>query len=180
VALEAVQVLQERLKVSRESIEQALQQILWAGRLQWITTERNQRFLLDGAHNAAGARALSRAVAELVPKRPDQLILGMLRDKDCEQMCRILASTADDIYLCPVESERSATPETLAAYCQAANPKARVHCTTSLHEAIEQVRGVTLLTGSLYFVGQAIELLQPAGRAGQGERGLNEWTGVSR
>ena len=179
VALEAVRVLREGLNVPEQTIDRALQDVLWSGRLQWITTERQQRFLLDGAHNTAGVKALRQAVEQLIPERPDHLIVAMLRDKDWEEMCRILAPLADDIYLCAVESERTVTPDELAGNCQAANPRARVHC-TALHEAIEQVRGVTLLTGSLYFIGQALELLQPTGNAGQGERGLNEWTGVSR
>jgi hypothetical protein len=37
-----------------------------------------------------------------------------------------------------------------------------------------------LITGSLYLVGEAMELLRLAPVTSAGERGLNEWSGVTR
>jgi hypothetical protein len=38
---------------------------------------------------------------------------------------------------------------------------------------LEKINGFTVLTGSLYFVGQALEIFHAV--APSGERGLNEW-----
>jgi len=61
----------------------------------------------------------------------------------------------------------------LLKFCSAANPSAQLHCCDSLPEALGMISGFTVLTGSLYFVGQALEIFHAA--APSGERGLNEW-----
>ncbi len=60
---------------------------------------------------------------------------------------------------------------------RAANPAAAISACASLAEALEKSAGApfVVVTGSLYLVGEALELigLSPAGGS---ERGLNEWT----
>jgi dihydrofolate synthase/folylpolyglutamate synthase len=175
LVLQTIRVLQSHIAVSESVVRKGLQSVVWPGRLQLVTTPKGQVVLLDGAHNVAGALALARTIEQLFQKKPRALALGILRDKDYEQICRILAPLFDEIFLCPVESERTAPPDLLLKFCAAANPTARLHCCDSLAEALDQINAFTVLTGSLYFVGQALELLR-AHPARSGERGLNEWT----
>ena len=76
-----------------------------------------------------------------------------------------------------VASERSANPRELADAFRAARPDARVLAWPDLRSALIacQEETCTIVTGSLYLVGEALEL---AGHspAGTGERGLNDWT----
>jgi len=173
VACRTSEVLQAMLPVPQSAIRIGLETVRWAGRLQEITTANGRRVLLDGAHNVAGANALRTAIEEFFPLPFPALIIGMLGDKDCEAICQSLAPLASAIYLCPVQSERTAQPETLARYCAAANPKAEIHCCNSLREALDITHEFSLLTGSLYFIGQALELL--AGGPVHSEARLNEW-----
>jgi folylpolyglutamate synthase/dihydropteroate synthase len=77
----------------------------------------------------------------------------------------------------PVASERTADAGELAAACGLANPAAAIFACASLSEALDQSADAPFIvvTGSLYLVGEALEMrgLSPAGG---GERGLNEWT----
>jgi dihydrofolate synthase / folylpolyglutamate synthase len=140
-----------------------------------LTRPAGQRLLLDGAHNLAGAENLAAAFKELFPAVRPALILGILSDKDWKGMCRILAPMASRILLVPVASERAAVPRELQLACESANPKAEAIVCASLGEALQRVIGepLTLVAGSLYLVGEALELLQRS--SSLGERSLNEW-----
>jgi len=77
----------------------------------------------------------------------------------------------------PVPSERSATPQELGSACRQANPRAQVLEYTTVSEALadtDQDRFV-VLAGSLYLIGEAMELLELSPANSRSERGLNEW-----
>jgi folylpolyglutamate synthase/dihydropteroate synthase len=75
----------------------------------------------------------------------------------------------------PVNSPRTANSEQLAAACRAANPFAEAKTAPSLLDALNASHdhALVVITGSLYLVGEALELLGLASAAG--ERALNEW-----
>src|SRR5262249_15668299 len=141
------------------TIRAGLSQVQWAGRLQMVERGGGHKVLLDGAHNIGSAQALRAVVQQQLAGRVPALILGILRDKDWQPMCETLSPLAAKIYLVPVASKRSASPEELVAACKAANPSAEITVAKSLLEALEQTKGESLaiLTGSLYLVGEALE-----------------------
>ena len=176
LAVETVKTLQDMIPVSDSQIRFGLESVSWPGRLQLIVTPSGQKLLLDGAHNGAGATALRKALEEFFPAKPEALILGMLHDKDFHTICEILAPLSDSILVCPVDSKRTAAPELLAKVCMIANPGARVVTCSSLGDALNQTSAArfVLLAGSLYLVGEALELL--GGAPSTSERALNEWS----
>ncbi len=193
VALTVVKALQSQIAVSADAVRTALSQVHWPGRCQLITVSDGRRVLLDGAHNIAGAEALAQTLASLrdsafaesaaVADRRSRpvLILGVLQDKDWDDICRILAPTANRILLVPVQNERTARPETLVKACRAANPDAEVRCCGELRDAWELCGGEKFIaiTGSLYLIGEAMQVLRLAPEDADDERGLNEWSMTS-
>jgi len=194
LALATVEVLQQQIRVTDEQIRAGLAQVNWPGRLQLI--ERGgQKILLDGAHNVAGVEALRAALpsgtpstvsasyksqpqlAETVLGVPFALIAGFLGDKDWRPMCEILAPFAAKIFTVPVASERTVAADELAAAFRSANPGTDVIACKNIAEALIACKdeGFIVVTGSLYLVGEALELLG-CSPAPTGERGLNEWT----
>jgi len=176
LALAAVEILQSKIPVSHEAIHNGLVYVNWPGRLQLIQRPNGQKILLDGAHNVAGAKALRDALEKHFPAVGRALVLGVLQDKDWQHICEILAPLAGRIFTVPVASERAASANELAVACRAANPAAESLACASLNEALKRTAGDTfvVITGSLYLVGEALELLghSPAAKS---ERGLNEW-----
>src|SRR5205085_8831471 len=77
---------------------------------------RHTRFDCDWSSDVCSSD-LARAIEQGFPGQIDAVILGILRDKDCEQICRIIAPIANIIYVCPVPSERAVDPLTLAGFC---------------------------------------------------------------
>ncbi len=176
LALATVETLQKQVPVSATQIREGLQNVHWPGRLQLIRKPNGGRILLDGAHNIASAMVLHGAIGHDFPSEPRTLILGILEDKDWRPICQILAPLARTILAVPVRSQRTARPQELAEACRVANPAAEVFVCHSLKEALEHssARDFTIITGSLYLVGEALELLGyfPTTRS---EHELNEW-----
>jgi dihydrofolate synthase / folylpolyglutamate synthase len=177
LALTVVESLQEVLPVPGSAIQKGLEAVNWPGRLQFVRTTAGQSILLDGAHNLDGARAVRKALDD-ISFIPDSLIMGMLRDKNCDAVCQILAPLARSIYLVPIESERTAAPEFLAPFCRTANPGSDITVCASLAEALERAATMNslLITGSLYLMGEALELLNLVAMPPVLERSLNDWT----
>ena len=202
LALATVEVLQNQIPMSEVAVRAGLETVQWPGRLQLVQTQFGQNILLDGAHNVAGVKALREALSNWssiprpaglsggTPKRELQragsetgaprkftLILGVLQDKDWPQICRTLAPMAARIFTVPVASERAAAARELAVACRAANPAAEIAAGDSLRMALDQAANdrFVIITGSLYLVGEALELLGLSPATGD-ERALNEWS----
>jgi dihydrofolate synthase/folylpolyglutamate synthase len=177
-ALATVDAVRTHIPVAESALREGLRILRWPGRLQQIRTSSDQLFLLDGAHNLGGVGTLSAALRQYFPGRPPTLILGILGDKDWRPMCQALAPLAERILLVPVKSDRSAAPGDLLRLCAEANPRAEARALGSLAEAMAEARRdpFVLVAGSLYLVGEALELLHLSPADGHNERALNEWS----
>jgi dihydrofolate synthase/folylpolyglutamate synthase len=180
LALATVEVLQKQIPVVQEKIREGLATVNWPGRLQLIPRPAGQKILLDGAHNVAGANVLREALENLFPTEKRTFVLGILKDKNWREICEILAPLASRIFTVPISSERSANPDELAEICRIANPASEVFVCGSLREALQKTsaENFVVVTGSLYLVGEALELLGSS-PAAENERALNEWSAKS-
>jgi dihydrofolate synthase/folylpolyglutamate synthase len=176
-ALAAVRALERLIPVGDAAIRTGLESVLWAGRMQRVQTDSGQNILLDGAHNPAGAEALRVAIEAEFPESNPTLVFGVFRDKDSASMCQSLAPLAGRLLLTPVRSDRTEDPARLMSVCRQANPRARIEVCASLAAAMEKAAGdpFVVVAGSLYLVGEAIELLQLAAPTAEDEMKLNEW-----
>jgi folylpolyglutamate synthase/dihydropteroate synthase len=180
LAIATVQTLSSTIPLSNETIRSGLAHIDWPGRLQLVTRPSGQKILLDGAHNIGGAQTLADSLSQYFPGAKPTLVLGILQDKDWEAICRILAPLASRILLAPVPSERTANPAELSTACQRAHPAISIQPCVSLAAALSETTSDSflLITGSLYLVGEALELLQLSPTKNRNERGLNEWSAI--
>ena len=176
LVLAVVEALQSKIPASDSAIRTGLETVNWPGRLQLVTRPSGQKFLLDGAHNVAGAKVLRKALEKHFGGTRRILVLGVLQDKDWRHICETLAPLAARILTVPVSSERAADARELAAACRAVNSTAEIVACDSLREALGKIVSddFVVVTGSLYLVGEALESfgLSPAT---SDERALNEW-----
>jgi dihydrofolate synthase/folylpolyglutamate synthase len=176
LVLAVVEALQSKIPASDSAIRTGLETVNWPGRLQLVTRPSGQNFLLDGAHNVAGAKVLRKALEKYFGRTRRILVLGVLQDKDWRHICETLAPLAARILTVPVSSERAADARELAAACRAVNSTAEIVACDSLREALGKIVSddFVVVTGSLYLVGEALESfgLSPAT---SDERALNEW-----
>ena len=91
-------------------------------------------------------------------------------------MLETVLPKANRVSVVPVESDRTAPPEELLAMCKRMAPGTRVTVHPDLSDTIRDADSspLVVITGSLYLIGQAMEVLD-AEKAPSLERGLNEW-----
>jgi dihydrofolate synthase / folylpolyglutamate synthase len=177
VAAATVDVVSRDIPVNAASIRAGLKSVDWPGRMHRVQTVSGQTLLLDGAHNPDGAKALRVALEQEFPNVKPTMIFGVFRDKDSSSMCRSLAPLAGRILLTPVHSERTEDPSKLVAACRESNANAEIEVCSSLGEALENARSApfVVIAGSLYLVGEAMELLHVSKVSATDEKELNEW-----
>jgi dihydrofolate synthase/folylpolyglutamate synthase len=148
--------------VTPESLAAGIQQTRWPGRLERI--ERGGvEWILDVAHNPAGAWALRAGLREaLEEKRPRRLIFSCLRDKPVAEMAQILFPLFEQVILAPIHTARAAALGDLLAAARATGTPA-VAC-ESVNEAMRRgeegaEKGLIVISGSVYLVGEARTLL---------------------
>lgn len=182
LAVATVRAVGSQIQVNHEAMLAGLSAVYWPGRMQVIARPGGQIILLDGAHNAAGARALAAAFAQKYPNIRPTLILGVLHDKDSRAITEALLPLAARTLMVPVNSERTLAPEQLLAICQLANSSGLSETCTSLAEALQRsiADPFLIITGSLYLIGEAMERLRLSPVPTIDERGLNEWGAARR
>jgi dihydrofolate synthase/folylpolyglutamate synthase len=160
VAVLLAETLQQHFAVSEENIIRGLETAVHPGRLEF-----RGRYLFDGAHNTAGARALSQFLEDSVG-RPITMIFGAMRDKNIEEIADVLFPKADNLILTRPDNSRALSAAELAAFVPPEFPSDLVHLTNSVAEALATAEsatepsGIICITGSLYLVGEAQQILK--------------------
>lgn len=159
VAILLAETLKSHFPISAADIVSGLIDARHPGRL-----ERIGRFLLDGAHNPAGAAALREYLDEEFAG-PITVVFGAMREKDIDAVAKQLFPRASKLILTSPNNSRSMPPGELASQFAAGMPFDVVSVTDDVSAAIERALAVTpddgiiLITGSLYLVGEAKKIL---------------------
>lgn len=161
----AEQVAQRGFKgITAESIERGIRETAWAGRFQIVEPRQGwPEIALDVAHNPAGAWALRSALSERYGDRRLIFVFGAMRDKAISEIAEILFPTADRVIATHAGNPRAATPEEIQR--AGSRTGAEIECIASVAAAMEQGRraalpdGVMVVTGSIYLVGEAMQVL---------------------
>lgn len=158
-------------ELSGQNIQEGIQRCHWPGRLEAITTATCP-IVLDGAHNPAAWHALACSLRRDFSFRRLILVMGVMRDKDIRALQRLTALAHLCIYFRP-DMDRAAGREHLEKYTVFSIKKKVLWCETiaeSLKAALREAGPGDLIciTGSLFAVGEARELLcGPGKRAGR-------------
>jgi dihydrofolate synthase / folylpolyglutamate synthase len=147
------------ITISNEAIAQGLASVEWPARFQiW-----NERIVIDGAHNPAGAKILAETWREEFGHDQAIIILATLRDKNVHGIIQALAPVAQKILLPQIRSQRALPPLDLAEVIHLTTPSLPHSITPSVADAVASAQGRTdriLITGSLHFAGEALALLR--------------------
>lgn len=136
--------------ISDESVWEGLEDARHPGRLEYTGN-----FLLDGAHNVAGAKALGAYLDEFV-KKPFTMIFGAMREKNVREIAKILWPRAEQLILTQPSNSRAMTAEELVGFVPENFDPAKIVNTNSVEDALAAAgsRELILVTGSLYLVGE--------------------------
>lgn len=150
--------------ITPESIEQGIRETHWPGRFQVIPARNGwPEIVFDVAHNPAGAWALRSALSERYEERPLIFVFGAMRDKAISEMTEILFPLAQRVIVARPENPRAASSEEVVQ--AASRTGADIEEAAEVKAALQMARGaagtggVVVVTGSIYLVGEAMQLL---------------------
>src|SRR6185437_13915466 len=94
--------------ITPQSISRGIHLTHWPGRLERVTA-RGIEWILDVAHNPAGAWALRSSLRGILEvRRPRTLIFSCLRDKPIAELAQILFPLFDHFVLAPMHASSAA------------------------------------------------------------------------
>lgn len=157
------------LPVTAESIARGVRETVWPGRLERVT-RGGIEWILDVAHNPAGAWALRASLRDVLPKQDDRagiLVFGCLQDKPLAELAQILFPLFKQLIFAPIQSPRATPmPDLLEA---AAMTGTEAIAAPSMRQALEmagrlavegeEAQPHVIVSGSVYLVGEARGLL---------------------
>ena len=151
--------LRSRFPITEEQLSRGLSHARHPGRLEWIG-----QFLLDGAHNIGGAKALRTYLDEFVTQ-PITMIFGAMGDKDVGEIADILFPRAHRLILTTAQNSRAIAAEDLIHYLPNEFDRTKVFVVTNATAAIGKAREISgekdviVASGSLYLIGEMRGLL---------------------
>lgn len=148
--------------IKEADIRKGLKRVELYGRFHIVS--KRPYLILDGAHNKASAQSLKDAYNRLFGRKRCLLILGISADKDIEAIGRILSSIAEQVIFSRARSPRAEAPSVLAQklgrFFKDYNVSYDIKDALAFAKGIVDKKGIILVTGSLFLVGNALEYLQ--------------------
>ena len=160
VALKAWEVISSKIKTKNKinNKNEYLKSLQFPGRYQFF---ENEKIILDGAHNPQAAYELRRLLDNNYKNKIIIYIIGIL-DKDYKTFIDNLITYQSTVICTEPKSER-ATKKEIIAQCVKSNDSTAI-LAKDIKEAIQEAKGLKhdfiVITGSLYLIGEALELLQ--------------------
>ncbi len=149
-------------EISQEAMERGLANAVWRGRMEKLGSRPD--VWIDGAHNPDAVRRLREALLAQYGSLRLHAVMGVFRDKEPEAMCALMSDLFEKVYTVTPPGPRGLPAKELEKiarkYC-----RNTVSCGT-VREAVESAvdaagpEGVTLIFGSLSYLGQAVAAYQ--------------------
>ena len=163
-AIAAIECLkQEGYAIPKNSVYAGFQNVQWRGRIQRIMS--SPLVVLDGAHSPVSMEALCQTLRENFRYDQTIFIVSIMKDKNLTAIGNIVSNIADTVIATEVsDNPRVASPETIrdtwSGVCK------KIATCPNPEKAIGQAfasaspTDLICITGSLYLVGQALEIFK--------------------
>jgi dihydrofolate synthase/folylpolyglutamate synthase len=166
---------QGTVQITPGTIAKGIRETYWPGRFQVVPAAGDDpEYVLDVAHNPAGAWALRSTLSAAYPDsghgdsgsgRPITMVFGVMRDKAMQEIAEILFPIADHVIVTHANNPRSASPDEIRQAAARVAAGIDLEDAEDVASALEQARkvagagGLVVVTGSIYIVGEAMRML---------------------
>jgi dihydrofolate synthase / folylpolyglutamate synthase len=147
-------------KIGTEDVRRGIETMVLPGRMEAVESAKNGlTYILDGAHNRTAAKSLSAHIAKNSNGKRIIMIVGMMRDKDCDSVMKELNAISSTIIICGLPLDRAWTADDLARFAK--KYFSRIIKAESMNEALKasekiaNKKDIVYVTGSLYAVAEA-------------------------
>ena len=142
--------------ISNHDLFWGLKNAKWPGRFEVLSKE--PLFIIDGAHNEDGAKALATSLKRIYNGRKFLFIIGILADKEYEKMLEELLPFASKVLCVTPLNPRALSAKELSEVIKKKNPALQVMPCKSVEEALQKAyyeeNEDTVAFGSLYYIGE--------------------------
>ena len=152
----------DREELAESYIRKGLRDAFWKGRMEVLSEE--PFLLVDGAHNGHGVHALAEGLKNLYPNEEFHFIMGVMADKDYENMIEELLPLAYDFTTVTPENARALQAKELAECIMTKGvPAKHAESIPAVFDPFLQNESAnisknsdekTVAFGSLYFIGE--------------------------
>lgn len=163
LAAQTIRVLKEKgFQIPDQAVYKGFERTSWQGRFQVLA--KRPYFIADGAHNRDGAKYLAKTIRLYFTNRKIIYIIGMLRDKEQDEILKETAFLASQVLTVPTKGERGLSAYDLA--CKAKEYHEHVTASDSVEEAVEMAYlladkdTVIIAFGSLSYLGGLIQMVE--------------------
>ncbi|MBE6692139.1 MAG: bifunctional folylpolyglutamate synthase/dihydrofolate synthase [Ruminococcaceae bacterium] len=162
--IETVGVLNENgFKISDSDLRQGLACAKWRARFELLSNE--PPVIFDGSHNIQGVTAAAESIKHFFGGERVALLMGVLADKDYEDMADILSSVADKVFAVTPDSPRALSSTELAKTFSSLGVEAMGYETVfnGVEAAYEYAKTQNIplvMLGSLYMYGEVYNSFQ--------------------
>jgi dihydrofolate synthase/folylpolyglutamate synthase len=151
-------------KILPAHVEEGVRNTNWPARFQIVPPAGGApEIVLDVAHNPAAAWALRSALSTFYEDRPLTFIFGAMRDKAIGEIASILFPLAERVIATQADNPRAALPHEIAELGRPAQTEIveepSVAAALDRARALAGAKGVVVITGSIYIVGEALGIL---------------------
>jgi dihydrofolate synthase/folylpolyglutamate synthase len=162
-------------EITPETIARGLRETQWPGRFQVVPAAGNDpEYVLDVAHNPAGAWALrstlsaaypDSGIGDLANNREITMVFGVMRDKAMQEITEILFPIAGHVIVTHANNPRSASPDEIRQAAARVAAGIDTEDADDVASALERARkvagagGLVVVAGSIYIVGEAMQML---------------------
>ena len=166
---------QGTVQIAPETIANGIRETYWPGRFQVVPSAGDDpEYVLDVAHNPAGAWALRSTLSAAYPdsgsgdpgkRRPINMLFGVMRDKAMREITEILFPIAEHVIVTHANNPRSASPDEIRQAAARVAAGIDIEDAEGVASAMEWARevagksGLVVVTGSIYIVGEAMRIL---------------------
>ena len=162
--LKAVSILEnEGLSIPDEAVRQGLCEVRWPARFELI--RRDPIVICDGGHNPQGVAAAVSSIAHYFPERKVNLLVGVMEDKNYDEMIESLRPVAHHAFTVRPANPRAMTAEALADCfrqhkIEATAGKSFADAVTLALTASREDDRPLIALGSLYLYNSVVDLLR--------------------
>ena len=144
--------------LAEKTLRTALTKVCWPGRMQRLRT--NPDIIVDVAHNVSAMEVLFKEIRRIFRFQRLLVMVGLLEDKQYEEIAKIISENADLVFVTTPVSERGLKSTNLQKEFTRINKVAYNY--PDIHECIKRVEreanenDLICITGSHYIVGESL------------------------
>lgn len=164
LALKAYEIICEKEQINKDVniVKEGFKNVKWIGRLEVMA--KSPLIVIDGAHNIQGIKALRKNVEKYFKYNNIYLLLGILADKQVNEMIEEITPLAKKVYALTPHSDRAELSSDLRNEIIKINPNCTAYesyedaLNNALNEANED--DLILVSGSLYMIGDMRKIIR--------------------